>query len=888
MTTTTLIIFDHEDPIAAEVAAVLSDWSASGWVSSFAFVSVAEVLMRGPDSANVVTTRPPTATSAARTQRIIDIMDDPDVRLVMLDPVGSSIEWVTARERLHSAAHRLTEALKQRLGAIDLLIAWHGGAWTDDLRAWPGWDTLVAAPETAPTITNPGLPIFSDTTDPAAVADLAAHAAAFAASVVGLWTGANTSPFDDTDLTDDIRLGRSNHRRMDASAIADRVREAVLNIRTLRDPKALATSSSEELDRRVRELRGMINLAEPPKMPARPKQTEISLGKLLKMFFSFMFTAMLRAPGDAVKGLVHRTKAGVAATMQRSLLGAESGLILNVGGVTAEDGGQQALHREEGLERVAQAVSQLPGVTMPGGGAAVSQRHFWSSTFDNAFALLSGSRQASADFFLFDGEPRYFPPERIAPRLPRPWLPSGGILVGIPREGIEANDVVAVRFTQRELAKRSDDEQSGWRSGADGNARTLAAFAAPWAESFAGRLGGMITDGLEHHEKQLRDLLDSAKVAARSDTSSAEEVAKKLGFFARIATLVMLLLLVLAVVLYVTVLPGLSLLLVIPVIVVVWLIAMFARFWQSSKLLFQLQHRAQAADYEYDRLLALLPVAVENTRRMARLYSQYLLWSRALSGFLTSPFGRAVDREEEFLGMVGAMPKTVSCGVYEVADDGAAHSAAGRISLTTGYSIAALWQDFVRLGRHQLIERQPHFEAIQVEDIFTQSETSRDSYLANWLGAATSHDADGVLVSNPVAAAVDAEQMSRLVSAVKEQDMANLRAAHTVKKVGDGGPASARRISTEDWPAEFHTDAFSHKGIRRGSRAIDIVQATSSDAVKRRGTRHWFDEVDTVVALSPNIMLDSLQLLTRQSGENVVDGPDGGSVEPAPDLPEGM
>jgi hypothetical protein len=241
--------------------------------------------------------------------------------------------------------------------------------------------------------------------------------------------------------------------------------------------------------------------------------------------------------------------------------------------------------------------------------------------------------------------------------------------------------------------------------------------------------------------------------------------------------------------------------------------------------------------------------------------------------------------------MVGTMPRSVTCGYYQVSDEGRANECVRKLTQNLGYSLSGLWSDFVRASHDLLVRLEPHHGSVQVDDILSESEVGEDSYLNTWMKLVGSQPNGVLQVSPAVAGELDRRQMGRILDLIEEthpEGLDDLRAAHTVRQVGDGGKPSSHRISPHDAPAAFNSDALSYEGIQQRIGAADraVYAVMSSSAIRSRATRQWLDEVDTAVTMTPQLTFGYLELKSvagpDPSGSGIGstnDGPDDPNLE---------
>lgn len=861
---TTVLILESGNVLASRVVEILSDWHASGWVTDVVVASTEEVISRGADIGNVILTRPASPAAGPERVRMKDLLDELQTRLVVIDPMGADADWVDRRGVLLRASSAISQAVHSRVAAIDVIIPWHGGAgYPGEEDRWHGWDTIVAAPEESISLDKEGIALFCDPANPAKVGELAGHAAAFICTATGLWSGIPGSPFDHTDAVDDLRIGRSVHRRLDASAIADQVRSAALDPRSLRDARALPATGPQELDRRVSAVAPRVRLAPVPPVPAPPPPTAIGLMDTLKLFFSFMWSALKGMPADMLRGAVTHVKEGVANRVQAATFGSNSLYAVTVGGVQATTNADlSAEGQSQMIESVYGAVAGIDGIHMPDDEVGVSQADYWTAVVDETLTLVSGRREGQADDPPQQGgAPRYYKVKELAPPVAGRWKPQGGALSGIPPEGIAPYDVLTARATLRAVERDVDAGANAANPMAAQNRASLVEFVAPWRESFVGRIGINIADRLENELKHFDHILAEADRLGREGRGAREElqrVQKSRMRTTRILTAVGLLLMVLAVALHFTLLPALSLLLVLPVIVMAWLIGMVVTFVRTQKRIFELIHKNNAQQAADDRVLQQLPVVIENAMRLMRVYEQYLVWAPTLSAFLSAPFGRASARQHDLLGMVGSMPKSVACGIYEATDEGQAQQAARQLAETgLRSSVSELWRNYTKVGRDVVVRQQPHLHNVEASDVLAQSEVGEDSFLESWLDAIGTEDASGALrMSDQVAGTLDVLQMDRILEQLRGPGAAalgSLRNHYRVIQVGAGGSAASAGDAKP--PADFIAGDFSVDGITLGMARPDLstLEHRRSDELRQRSTRHWLDELDSSLVFSQQL-----------------------------------
>lgn len=866
MAAKTLLVYDSQDVLPGRITAILADWHASSWLASYATISLTEIAARGENIANIVAREPAGPDGEECLRRMLDLRDEPEVRLAVLTVVGSDGRWIEQRRSTQAALGKLNAALPNRIAAIEVVVPYMGGQWSKELAPWPGWDTIVCAPEQSSSLEQPGLDIYCDRNSPVEVDELAAHAAAFIAGAVGLWAGASTSFFDHTDHADEIRVGRVSHRRIDATALADAIRSAAFKEDVLRSQAAELALSDGPLKQRAEELKEFISILPRPKGKSRPVPETIGFWASIKLFFSFMFSAMLRAPREVVATLTRRAKEGIATALQSVIFGQDSEMLITVGGVRANVTDDDLQSVQDELADLDTQLRKIPGITIPETGAGATHRAFWQTCFDNAFALLTGTRQGGADPCLQEGHARFFPAPQVAPQTGR-WRPHGQLVSGVPVGGVALNDTRAV-MAARYALELDQREGSGWRGRAEDHLASLRDAAAPWFSSYMGRVGLLISDELAKYEGIVAELLRRIQAMSTPDDDEADEIVRGMRNFSRWVTSLAVGGIGVAWLLRLA-LPWFPALLFTGLAAVGWLVAVMIKYVTTRQALFQLQYRRDLAEHELKQVLVELPVAVENARRLAKLYAQYRIWAPLLAAFLARPFGEEDETLVQFLGMSGAVPKSVSSGVYVPADEEDAGKTCAQIAEGLRYPVNRLWNDFMDIGYSALIATHPQFQRVAIEDIFGQSDTQPESFLPQWSASVLAEGTDEPQLSATVSAAMDRRQMQRLLTNINQDALTGMRRAYQVQQVGAGGrPAIDRLRAAHLRPTLFNAKFFSTFGIQQDVREADVVKVYSSQAIGEMPTRHWLDEVDTALVLSPPTTFAAMSLGAQGDGSD--------------------
>lgn len=870
MGTFNLLVFDPEQAVARSVVNILEDWHASAWLSDYGLVSLAEITAHGANLADLAVRLPASAAEGPRWVRLLDIRDGREVRLIAIDIIGCGEDWRARRDVLQAGCGTLGASL-ELVARVDVMVPSHGSQWDPDLGPWPGWDTSICAPEQSPSVESAGLPVFYDASSPESLMNFAAHVAAYTATVAGLWAGSRPSFFDHTDATDEFRLGRVQHRRVSATEIADRIRAGVLNAEQLHSQAAQSALSNSDVRSRARELQ--VQLVPQPPRKGRAAAQRVGAWAALVMYVKFLAAALIRSPREVAAGLSYSAKSRMANAVQGMVFGQDSAKTVTVAGVAADNRTDELESLQNQLTNLDSRLRDLPGVRIPETGSGASQGAFWQACLDGAFALVSGAQQGSVRPVIQESKARYFRIDDVAPNVGR-WRPRGQLLVGVPVEGVALHDTRAVHGALQAMSQSSASGGS-WQTSTDEQQAELSEAYGPWERSYMGQVGISIASQLAKHERRVTELVRELQRPQEADNAEAETLVHSLRTFGRaslfggIGCLGVIWLLK-----GIGVLAGLAIMLT-GLVLVGWLIALMTKYVKTKQALLKLQNRRDDAANAEEQALAELPVAVENARRLAKLYAQYRIWAPALSAFLAQPFGRSEDAGETFSGMAGAVPKTVSCGVYRAVDEDAARRCVAEIAEGLRPEVRGLWRQLVTTTYAELVGQTPHLRSVGPDDVLQQVDTQSDSFLAGFRKVMLAPDADAPAVRPSIAAQIDRQQMQRITSTIDRHRLAELRRAFAVEQVGAGGKPSTQRLTDQVSPALFNVDFFSAAGIQSEMRRADEVIVSSSEIVTNLPTRHWLDEIDSAVVYSPSTNAAAFELRTAvaQAEETVNHAP---------------
>ncbi len=542
METLTFLVHDPQDPISRGTVQVLEDWSAAGWLERFALVGLAEVIHhRGAVAQNRL--RIPSAPGSPPAIRSLDrLADGRSVRIAVLDPVGHDQEWLTARGRRHEAGRLLHQHISGRVGALDLIIPWHNGHWdAGRMTSWPGWDTLIAAPETASSPVDTGLALYCDPDSPDDVLRVAAHAAAFVATVCGLWVGAEASMWDRSDDVDDIRMARTFHIRLDGTGASALLRAAMLDPTALHAPGAIPAKTTAEFAPRVARLRTKLQLEPAPPVSQHLAPERVGAWQAIRMLVSFLWRALLMAPSELSSTLLSRTRSASADRLSSLIFGRSSTKQVTVSGMVGRQVSAAAAVRDvsRSEERLAGVLQRLrshdPG--MPTSAPASAQEAFWRATVNNTLALISGEHSLDVDPVVEEGVYRWFTPDQIAPASALTWRPLPSLSLPGLGDEVSVHDVRACDDALGEL--RAMGELEGrWRDDVERSRRDLERASTEWRASFLGQVGTMLSAGIGHYRDTLTARLDELEGLSEPQQAEAEDLAGEVVRHVRVTSLI--------------------------------------------------------------------------------------------------------------------------------------------------------------------------------------------------------------------------------------------------------------------------------------------------------------------------------------------------------------
>lgn len=870
MATHTLLIFDAESAVSRGIVDVLEDWSACGWVERVSFLSIQEIDRRDLAVGQNMVRVPAQMDSPSRFRPLAKVAEGIDIRILALDPVGTDATWVNRREKLHLACKLVFDQFVEprRVGAIDLIVPWHGGHWDPRMMAWPGWDVLIASPQESSTPQESGFDLFVDPDDAAQIMSLAAHAAAFAATASALWTGIEGAPFDHTHEQDDIRLGRSFHVRLDASEKGDVLRGAFMSHGSLRSPEAILIESTPQIAGRVKELAGLVALAPEPKYPSPPGKQTINWRTAVKLFLSYMLGALIRAPKNIADAVTYKVRMLSAQVLTSAIYGQGSGMQIEVGGVTVPHADPTSVTSEESLGGALEQLSAM-GLPIPDPQPATVQAPFWNGVFETAFAFVTGTSQASTRVLEEEGTARYLLIDRVVPQQ-MVWRAQDGMTLVNGASECPLYDPMECQRALQGLREISEQEDSIDRLDINRNAQSLESATKAWNSSYFGEIGLTLARAIDRHQARIKSLVDSAPQGVARNDDETERIGRSLASFSRLLTTSCLLIAATFGILNFAGFPFVSPMLWAPVVFVTWFMMLLVRWVSVQKKIYELIHRAEKADYSATRLALELPVRIENLRRFHRLYDQYLVWVRLAAVFLREPFGRQEESVHQIPVLQGNVPEAVQTGSF------AAHDRTDAIRTASKFSSAkkqlhGLWETFVHESFEQL-KTDLDFRAVEPEDVFTLPATKgTGGVFQQWLQMAESVEGDSTHMPQDLASRLDRKHLAATVHRLDKSERSDFDALF-VARTNKGTYEDLQDAAARSNPADFSRLAFSTRGLTNGFIQPDPDVRASSNAQDALESGFGLGHVSSILVISRNLSFSDLELKRSESHRLLRDG----------------
>jgi hypothetical protein len=645
---------------------VLRDWAALDLIRPFLWVDEADVDPRQALPHVVATLI--TNTTAARVRLQDHLADRQDMGLVRLVPISTmGIESVRVSQRVAGYLYTSLDGVRAgQISPVHCILARHGmGGWEPE-PAWAGWHTLVVAPEDAWTPATASTDLTYGHSD----GEFYGHVAAAVSSLVGLWKGMGEAPFDviSAAAVSRPRVARAFMRRLDAAAVTTALRQALTDLSVglprphfrhspcehLRAPDvAIAQTAQAVLDRH----HGLLAIQRDRSALARSHQ--LGAPAALRMFASFMWAALRRAPWAAFDNVRSRASATVSRHLQHALFGdRDSRYEVVTAGVTAAGLPASADDLAHGAEEIARRVHTV----IPGGEHAVADTaSFWRDAIAGGLTLADGgTRTPDIPPVTVGGLPGvvadvgYVAPSPTAAFvLPAPIAAVMGI------ERVAPHDIRA----QEQFA---DHLRATGTAAADiaGAAERFDAWRADVGKAYTSRLGQRLAWELRTRTAAVASLLHELRTAAPAEesepaTSDQQSVLLTLG---------MMVLGVMVIGFAVTAslvrgwLPASYAVALAVTLAVSWIGRLLYTLFRQQQRLFALLTSRNSLHERHATNGRDIANALSELHVAAVLYQQYLAWAPVLGSFLRAPFGD-VPRTPVQPRLAGPLPRAMGLGV---------------------------------------------------------------------------------------------------------------------------------------------------------------------------------------------------------------------------------
>lgn len=624
---------------------VLQDLQAVGLVDRFLWVSTRAVGQGDPPAEDVSDgLRQPTTLQSALATSGAD-----RVRLCFLLGVDDAVRPATVAEEQAMVQAVLGATGQVIVERLRLVVGEPGHAYAPADLARDGWHNLVLSPEDEPSPRRGRIALLPATD----AVTLGRRLAPALAALLGLWSGEGSAPLDGVAPSGTtVRLVRSFHRSLGATAVEDALRTRVLDVSVgmplprvagqavvgIEEPALASRQMAEALWRKhgsaLRSAR------------VQPRQQPVAtIGPVaaLRMLFGFLWAAIRNVPATWYRTTINRFASATAGAVQSAVFGtARSAYTVVVRGVAG--GGLPP-----DWEQMVAAGAQIDDALDAAGG---EQRQpepmpdlapLWKDYVSAALTLGDAGRR-SADLSPVEvGAARGVvrDPGGIVPD-PRARLDLGNgyVAASAQMEHVEVCDVQGARDLDARLAHLSRDPSSAV------NAERMRAALHTWMGShrgsFAHQVGGPLADQMARVAQEVQGYLatiESLAAAPQVDAAAAARQ-KQLGRLLVVVSVVALALVVIVVVLgALAVVPLVIGILVAVVLVVGWLSSTFLLFVRQQRALFAELNRRREAESKLAVTQANLRAALRDQRRLAGAYRQFLAWSGVLGEFLHRPFG---------------------------------------------------------------------------------------------------------------------------------------------------------------------------------------------------------------------------------------------------------
>ena len=735
---------------------VLRDWSALGLIADFLLVDADAPLGSGGGSPCMGIARGRISSSSLQetlaARRAIS-----SAHVVCLSQVDDEFSTVGA-----DRGFAVLREVRNALPSSD--VTWVHAIGIAQPTAWPqvdctelGWlgcHNVLLVPENS---RSPQAGVAQVPATPITPVRLTQQAAALC-SAVGLWVVERRTPFGGEPPAGGGQLIalRTYTRHLDAGAVTSRLVARAVDVERKYPVPSVEGRPAQRFDDQAGAAEGMAIrllakhdslLARSRSLPPRQPPEKISLLRLIAMFLRFFYNALRRAPRDFADSMMHRASEEIAAAAQGALLGrGDSAYIVTVNGIRGIKQDGSVATPEEYDAELENLLAQVKGRT----GAVSPEQHdytgFWKDFMNGALTLLDAGRRSNGleadqvgagEGVVTDPRLVIVPPTDVF-EIP----PDVRAVAKVSR--VSPHDVDAGRRTYDLLRERAQ-EQSERTASLTATQNQLRGWFEERQRSYGGKIGERLSAELTKVREEIRDYvqaLQNVNLQTRVPPEYAslqQSLAKVLVAHASVFALFVVVTLFLSAMDIVPWRYGVP---IAVVLVLVWLVSATGIFTRRQQSLFQLRNRRQS-----DAELAVaqkenLGAALEDLRRLQRVYRQYLDWAGALGTFLQAPWGYAAVSDEAPSVLGEGYPHNHRFGVA-MPDEAAIDDVVSRLRpqlfpvAWLSRAWAAFSKDVPQMGadRHLLIEAP--------DLIFSDRAVSQTSLLTQWSEAVRSRSWTG-------------------------------------------------------------------------------------------------------------------------------------------------
>lgn len=577
-------------------------------------------------------------------------------------------EALMLQERVRSALPGV------KLVPLHIISVAHGAAPPGDETGWLGWHNIVIAPENSRAPTQGVAPIVYRPDDPVRLT----HLAASTVSLAGLWLAIPTGPLDDRPLPPGrtVVAARSFSRHLSAAAVESQLLGRLADVGSGYPVPVFEGSSAWVVEDEVAAVTDMADavlrkhayvLPSLRQAPRRTPPRSISALEGLRMLFAFLGQALRNAPRAFLERAVNEVSARTARVVSGAVFGdKDPEYSIVVRGVRPDGLLASWADVDEALGGVADRMSRADVVHR----SNADLSSLWKDFVAAGLTLIdAGARSA-------DLPPRMLgarrgvvtAADRIAPSATEVFRPPEDVAPYIVQQGdrvAASHDVLGARELDEQLREVAEREPHV-RGRVTAARAELAEWATENARSYTGRVGTILGDALQGVRTEITTLAKALRAAQQAADVPSPIVEEQLSLASKLKWILISALVLASVAVALTVirddLDWVFLVSVLGAIVLVWLVASLVVFLQGQRDLFALLHQRRESADQVELLRRHFTDALEDMRRVARAYRQYLDWTRAFSRFVHAPLGQPSTRTDEELLLGSGLPRNHRLG----------------------------------------------------------------------------------------------------------------------------------------------------------------------------------------------------------------------------------